>query len=133
MHVVSYYYTEMAKLLTPSSRLLSEFRELAVLRWVGRPVCLDRHEDLLRVEGPVLMVQDAALPPHPLAYGQDLGEDVDRVADDGRALRPQYPIHLQEDVGYVAPAKFTKCALFSVCLVLCLLLSQFSHQGFHSC
>lgn len=59
------------------------------------------------------MVQDAALPPHPLRYRLDLGEDVDRVADDRRALGPQDPVHLQEDVGYVTPAMLKKCASVS--------------------
>jgi hypothetical protein len=57
------------------------------------------------------MVHDATLPLHPFGYCLDFGEDVDGVTDDSCALRPQYPIHLQEDIGYITPEKFRKSIL----------------------
>ncbi|RWW00237.1 hypothetical protein GW17_00036804 [Ensete ventricosum] len=50
------------------------------------------------------MVDDLVVPSHPVCDRLHLGEHLHRVANDHRPLGPQYPVHLQQDVGNVTPA-----------------------------
>lgn len=67
------------------------------------PVALNGYENFLGVERAVFVVRDMTLPSHSICYALNFSQDLDRVADYGRSLRPQYPIHLQEYVCDVAP------------------------------
>jgi hypothetical protein len=67
------------------------------------PVRLHNQEKLLPDKRAVFMVHDLAVPLHPVGQSLDLHQHVHVVSDDHRALRPQDPVHLQQDGLHLTP------------------------------
>jgi hypothetical protein len=65
---------------------------------LGCPVRLDRHKDLLPLHRPILMINDPALPSHPVCDVLDLHQDINIVSEYYRAFWPQHTVHLQQNV-----------------------------------
>jgi hypothetical protein len=96
---------EARKMLINIAELRFTSPVLLLVLVLGSPVRLDNQEDLLPDERAVFVVDDLALPPHPVRQALDLHQHVHVFPDDHRAPGPQDPVHLQEDAVHLTPCK----------------------------